>query len=262
MSTNEDYLAKLDLIKAIAVDDVKSPAGVPVDAYLQEAENLFHWADDDRTDLEPIGLDWTLVDDIPIRCGALREAESIWNKMRFTRKDAEQAWKVQSPEAYELRNELLHQMRFAFRNDDNLMRKVNDIAEGGSHADMLQDLNDLSVLGKANPLLLTAIAFDLTLLDLAAQKADDLANLLGVVTGDRLQFDETRMIRDQAYTHLKAAVDEIRKFGQFVFYRDESRKRGYVSNYLRSKRAKSKKAADEIPVTTNSTAVAGDVNTA
>jgi hypothetical protein len=245
MSNNDDYIAKLDLLKSIEEEAISSPTNVPVDVYLQEAENLYHWAGDDRAKLEAIGLDGTLVDDLPVRCGALREAESLWNKKRFTREDAEQTWAEKSPEAYDLRNELLHQMRFAYRDDENLLRKVNDIGEGAGHADMLQDLNDLSVLGKANPLPLTAIAFDLTLLDTAAQKADELASLLGIVTGDRMQYDEKRVIRDQAFSHLKEAVDVIRKFGQFVFWRNEKRKRGYISNYLRYRRMKSKKAAEE-----------------
>ena len=47
MSNQDDYLAKLDVIKAIADEETKSPT-MPVDVYLQEAENLYHWCQDDR----------------------------------------------------------------------------------------------------------------------------------------------------------------------------------------------------------------------
>jgi len=44
---------------------------------------------------------------------------------------------------------------------------------------------------------------------------------------------EAKKIRDQAFTPLKEAVDKIRKCGQFVFWRNPGRVKGYRSNYLR-----------------------------
>jgi len=232
MSNLEDYETKLEVIKAIKDDQIKTPTSIPVDSYTQEAENLYHWCQEDKEELTRVGLNWAFVDDMPVRSGALTEAESIWNKERFSREEAEKLWAKESPLAYELRNELLHHFRFAFRKDSVLLGRVNAIADGGGQADMIQDLNDLSVLGKANQELLAAISIDLSLLDLAAQKADEMANLLGLATRDRADYSETKKIRDQAYTHLKEAVDDIRSHGQYVFWRDDDRFRGYRSNYL------------------------------
>jgi hypothetical protein len=50
---------------------------------------------------------------------------------------------------------------------------------------------------------------------------------------DRQDFSEAKRIRDQAFTHLKEAVDLIRKCGQYVFWRNAARLKGYRSNYLR-----------------------------
>jgi len=88
MSNQEDYQAKLATITAIAAEEVKSPT-IPIDVYLQEAENLYHWSQDDQAQLTGAGLDWTLVEDLPTRAGALREAQSLWFKKRFTREAAE-----------------------------------------------------------------------------------------------------------------------------------------------------------------------------
>ncbi|WP_372935386.1 hypothetical protein [Mariniphaga sediminis] len=49
------------------------------------------------------------------------------------------------------------------------------ITDGSGHADLIQDLNDIAVLGRENPDPLTSIGFDLTQLDLAATRADELA---------------------------------------------------------------------------------------
>jgi hypothetical protein len=52
-------------------------------------------------------------------------------------------------------------------------------------------------------------------------------------TRDRQDFSEVKKIRDQAFTHVKEAVDKIRKCGQYVFWRNPARVKGYRSNYLR-----------------------------
>ena len=107
------------------------------------------------------------------------------------------------------------------------------IREGGSSADMVQDLNDIAVLGRENTGPLTAIGFDLTQLDLAADRADKLADLLAEANGDKADPNESKIIRDKAYTHMKALVDEIREAGKYVFRKDKNRLKGYSSEYWR-----------------------------
>lgn len=104
------------------------------------------------------------MEDLPIRCGALKEAAARWAAERFTREEAAKQQAIESPQAYELRNELIQEFRFAFRNDAKLSAKVSTIAEGSGHADMLQDLNDLAVLGRAHADLLAKTKFNMTLL--------------------------------------------------------------------------------------------------
>jgi hypothetical protein len=41
-------------------------------------------------------------------------------------------------------------------------------------------------------------------------------------------------MRDKAYAFMKLAVDEIRATGQYAFWRDEDRKKGYVSCTIKS----------------------------
>lgn len=245
MSTKEDYEKKIEAIKAIDENQIKATINMPVDAYIQEAENLYHWCQEDKDELISKGLSWDIVTDLPIRSGALREAESLWNLQRFNREEAEKLWIEKSPLAYDLRNELLHDLRFAFRKDKDLSARVTGIAEGEGHADMIQDLNDLSILGKENPELLAKINFDMSLLDKAAELADEMAPLLGEATSDRAGYSESKMIRDKAFTYLKEAVDEVYDYGQYLFWRNENRKRGYRSNYLRRRRIKRVSSSNE-----------------
>jgi len=100
-------------------------------------------------------------------------------------------------------------MQFAYRNDTALAQRVSEIYEGRTQADMIQDLNDIAVLGKANTAPLEAVSMDLTLLDQAAATADEMAEILGQATVGKEDKSPSRIIRDKAYSHLKEAVDEI-----------------------------------------------------
>jgi len=249
MANIDDYNAKLDAIKAIPNENVLNPT-LPVDVFLQEAENLHKWSNDDAVVLATVGITQEMIDDLPVRAGACREAQSNWFKDRYTQQEAQKVWGEQSPDAYDLRDELLHAFRFAFRNDSVLLGRVSAIAEGSGHADMIQDLNDLAVLGKENSDALTAIGFDPTKLDTAANTADAMADLLATANGDKAEKNESKVVRDKAYTYLKELVDEIREAGKYLFWRDKQRLTGYSSEFW--KRKNSRKSNDELEPETDS----------
>ncbi|WP_133463582.1 hypothetical protein [Sunxiuqinia elliptica] len=50
MANVDDYNQKLEAIKAIPDEETQVPT-IPVDVYLQEAENLYHWSRDDQEQL-------------------------------------------------------------------------------------------------------------------------------------------------------------------------------------------------------------------
>jgi hypothetical protein len=241
MSSTTDYNELLPVFEAMKPAEVLTP-NIPINVFVQEAEDLYHWCLGDRDELTRVGLDWNLALSLPIRAGACREAQSLWNKERNTREEAEQAWKNEAPAAFDLRDQLLHEFRFAFRKSDGLLKRVDEIAQGDTNADMVQDLNDLSIVGKANPGLLTPINFDLTRLDTAANLSDRMGDLLGATNGERKEVSEAIQIRDKAYTYLKLAVDEIRECGKFAFWRNPDRLKGYNSEYWKQQKATVAKA--------------------
>ncbi len=137
-------------------------------------------------------------------------------------------------------------MRYAFRNQSDLLSRVSAIADGSSHADMIQDLNDLAVLGKMHLSELAAIKFNTDQLDEAAALADKMADLLGKASSED-ETSEAKKLRDKAFTLCKEAVDEVRACGQYVFWRDEERVKGYGSAYNRRYRGrKTQKPAPEM----------------
>jgi hypothetical protein len=136
-------------------------------------------------------------------------------------------------------------MLFAYRKQPDVKGRVQAIAEGSGDADMIQDLSDLAVHGKNNPGPLAEIKFDMKLLDEAASKSDELASLLATARGEKATDSEIKVARDQAYTYLKEAVDEVREFGQHVFWRDPTRLTGYASAYKRRHRSSGDSKTEE-----------------
>jgi len=60
-----------------------------------------------------------------------------------------------------------------------------------------------------------------------------MASLLTQVNCDRLSCNDARVLRDQTYTYLKEAVDEIRDCGKYVFHDNKNRIKGYTSAHYR-----------------------------
>ena len=233
MSNLEDYNKKIEDIKTITDDQIKTPHNVPVGIYIQESEDLYCWCRDDKEELVAKGLDWKVVEDLPVRSGALAVAESNWYFKQSQRRVSAKTWFQEAPKGYDLRNELVHHFRYAFRDDSSLILMVNEISKRVTRKGMIKGLRDLSLLGKTNRDLLTKIGFDLTLLDMAWIKADELDAKYKAGSWDREDYREVKKIRYQAFTHLKEAVDYIREYSRYVFWRNAYRLKGYRSNYLR-----------------------------
>jgi hypothetical protein len=215
---------------------------VPIRVLIQEAEDLCLWCQKDKAALTAAGLSWNLVESIPARIGALRYVQSEWLQ---STDEAKAEWKERSPEAYALHDELIHHCMFAYRNMPDVLVKVQHIAEGAGHADMIQDLSDLSVLGKANSAPLVAIGVDMKLFDRAEVLSGEMGELLARANGARRETNVNVEIRNKAYAYLKEGMDEVRRCGQYVFWRDEKRKVGYVSMYIKAKMDKKKTSQAE-----------------
>jgi len=247
MNPTNIYESKLPEITAIPDSSISKRENIPVTVFLQEARNLYDWCQADKERLIAGGFDWKLVEDMPARITALREAQSIWAEAKNRHKESEAMWLEKNPVAAALKKEILHNMRFAFRKHEDLKKQLSDIRSGYTQADMIQDLNDLAVLGRKNAALLSLINFDMSKLGLASSMSEELSALLARATTGRAESVEAMLIRDKAYRHLKECVDELRSYGQFIFWQESSRARGYACVYTKKlrRKASSKKTKEE-----------------
>lgn len=227
MSYLEDFEQWKAEIEAVPLNEVKPP-NIPVDDFVARTETLAVNANEDREALVAAGLDGTLIDAVPPLSGALRYCQAQWMSIFRAREDAKLEWDNQSPAAFVLRDNLLHHFSFGFRNNDNLLKKVMRIREGASRADMVQDLIELAVLGENNPEPLNEINFDSDLLPQARVLSHNLLEVLANANGADGDGNETKKLRDKAFTLLAQKDSTIREYGRYVFWKDEDKKDRYI----------------------------------
>jgi hypothetical protein len=243
MSDPITQASELEIVNSLSSDQIKVPTQ-PVDVYIQEAENLLKWCTPDKETLLAKGLTPYYFDAMPFALAICRDAQASWAAEQKIKSDAAKAWQEQAPAAFVLRNQLLADFRYAFRNDTDLLKSVALIAEGSSNADMIQDLADLAALGNKNPAPLAAINFSNEKLTTASNLSSSLAVILAESNGDQNSENTTFLFRNKAYTHLKTLVDEIKACGKYAFRDDKARRKGYKSEFWRKKyinRAKAQK---------------------
>jgi hypothetical protein len=229
MSNREYLYQKRDILYAYPKEALQSPV-VAMERFHQEAEYLYRWCTADKAELSEVGFNLRLLEDLPARTGASRQSQEDWFASRFISRDAMLEWIRISRVASDFRDRLLSAFLYAFRDTKDLLRRIREIAKGDEDVTMLSDLECLIALGRKNSGLLSAIRFNLVLLDdvdFLAQKMDDLFSRTSNSTP--VEFERKRL-RDAAYTHLKEATDQIRACGRYVFRRNAERLRGYGSS--------------------------------
>jgi len=243
MSHLEDFEKNRSKIDSVPVEAIKEPY-IPVNYYAQEAEDLVTWAKEDENQLMAINYNPERFRLILELSGALHYVNAQCTKNRNAQSESMKTWKHESAEAVEVKDTLIHTFRFAFDQHDDLLHTLDEIEEGNSNSDLVQDMIDLSVLGKANTGLLKPY-MDINLLNRSADISDRLGQVLAVANGDRHLPDASFELRNRVYTLLKEEVDHLRKCGKFLFWKNEKRLKGYSSQYLR-RRHKAQKRAKQI----------------
>mgnify|MGYP003624388955 CR=1 FL=1 len=229
MDYQTDYETWQEAIEKLTRTEVKLP-NQPIDEVTARAETLGIEAIKDKDVLIAAGLDGALIDELPSLSGALRYCQAQWMSEYRARQEAQKEWLEQSPEAYDLRDELLHHFSFAYRNHQDVNKKVMRIREGGGHADMIQDLVELAVLGEKNPEPLNLIGFNALALQNAKTTSHSMSVLLAESNGSKDESSETKLIRDKAYTLLAEKMTSIREYGRYAFWKNEDRKKKYIND--------------------------------
>ena len=228
---------KIDLteLQALTFDQLKT-CRMPVGIYLHEADRLYTRMQLDVSQLTQAGMSELLASELWHHKELLRKAELVWQEHANQRQAAMQAWKTAACEMHAYYTDLLHQMTFAYRGDDALLRRLSTLKRKQSHAQVIQGLSNLYVLGNAHLEPLRTIGFDVNRLDQAAAMADRLAGVYATANTYRQCKNIEKVTRDKAFTLLKEVVDEVRHYGRFVFRSQPEKARAYASQYRREQK--------------------------
>lgn len=219
---------------------------VPVNVLVQEADDLYLWCQDDQEQLMLAGLDWNKVSLIPACAKICRDFQSQWLKNYKSADKTKLEWESKSPEAVNLRSELLHDFGFAFRNNEQLLAQLKEITRDQSRASLVQSLNDLATLGREHLATLELINFDRAKLETASRLAPEMADLIARMERNKKQTNESKLMRDQSYVYLKQLVDEVRTCGKYKFRDNPERLAGYLSDYWKGRNTtRAKKSSPE-----------------
>lgn len=240
-----DLAGKRALLEAMSPEQLCEPSNIPVAIYLREAEQMVAAGRRDLQLLERIGFGGEMLDDLRIRIGALREAESIHRSNRYGRGAAWKSWAEAADHGRWLLKGLRAALLLAYRNDKELASRVRAGSKGRSAAALVQGLSNLATLGRENSEPLRGINFALSRLDEAAALADELGEFLGRADNEKESSHMCREIRDAAYSHLKEGLKELRDHALYALAEDKERKLDYTSQYLRKKRLQRRKAAEK-----------------
>lgn len=148
MDFADHYLIKLDLFMSIPADQVLQPGSEPVHVFLHEAETLYFNSLEDIELLLSGGLCRELVDDLPARISALREAESLWIASQLDEAKVKQFRAEKIAKARTFRDRLLRTLRFVHGDTKNLMYLHSYVKQFKGNATLVQSLWDLAAAGR------------------------------------------------------------------------------------------------------------------
>ncbi|MCY1635454.1 hypothetical protein [Marinifilum sp. D737] len=236
MSDQQGLLYHLEEIKAVSEENIKY-CDIPYWIFIEEVELLYSRAKHDLPMLQAFHFDAAKLDRMLSLTGAMRTAQNNWESKQTLKQVAIENWRKEAPIMYELHDELLDFMDFAFRNCEDLLIHLSIIKQGDSKANIIEDMASLSVLGKDNLEMLKAVNFEVEKLDVAAEIAHRMRALVGEINGKMCYVDEIKLTRDRCYTLLREVVDEVQDFGKFVFRKNQGKRQGYISKYNRESMA-------------------------
>ncbi len=227
MTNNEEYLKCLEEIKGMDPKAVKRPSE-NVRGFLGKCQVYYTEGTKDIDKLKKAGLKEAVLESIKTYTKGLSTAEAHWLDVYKRKKDAMEEWSSNLDDSYELKEELLNDLSFAFRKEPGLLARVEMLREGNTHDDMIQDLKEIAITGRKHLDLLGAIGVSSDKLDQAEELYNKLFELKALATGEKNEVHPALLVRNQIYTLLADVVKELKEVVRYVFWRDTDNLNRYL----------------------------------
>ncbi|MBD3418776.1 MAG: hypothetical protein GF398_01535 [Chitinivibrionales bacterium] len=231
MTDDQSYEAALSKLDALPSDDVRSP-DMPTEEAVNEGEKVAQLLIEHADAFAKIGFDMAIAKQLQQAAGALRVADAKWLACWGEQKESRRLWSEKSPQGYALRDEMLAAFTYALRKDAAVLKQVRRIRAGRTHSDMIQDLRDITELGKKHAALLADININAGKLEQCAAMADELGTLYAKVFADGSD-NEALDIRNRAFTWMRMLQQEVVDAAEYVLRDDPDTLRRFYSEYRR-----------------------------
>ncbi len=236
------YAELLPEIIQVPHDAFVTNLSMPIDEYIKEAEQLKVIVNRTMDGLKARKFKDETLTALIKRTGATRIAQI---NMQLEIKNKNSLWKQKQPVAFDLRDTLLAEFKFACRDIPERIEILKDISKGATISDMIHDLYELAKFGETVLSELEDIAFDMDLIAIAKDLSEELGEIQVSAKLDRNIMTESRIIREQAVVLLHESVTAIKAYGEFVFRKDPKTADLFKSAYLRTQYTKTKKQKEE-----------------
>ncbi|WP_075590404.1 hypothetical protein [Labilibacter marinus] len=217
--------------------------GMPYDTFLQESSELIQWAKQDAEQLQQVGFESSKLLQAEILLELAKEEHTRYaNKSKYPKQSVSN-WEADKKRGVELVKKLMHVFKFAFRHDKEKLGSISYIKQPYAKFEIRSHLDFLTLIGRKSIPLLSAVNFDIALLDEAKQLAEEITESHARMNSDTLvNFDKLK--RDQLIYLLKNKLKELRACGKYVFKSKPNRLKGYQSNYVKVQNNKRRKKLD------------------
>ncbi len=227
-----DYFEKnLHVIHQIPEERILCPDTTPVLIYLDEAEHLYRWCQQDRERLTLNGLTWSVVEDLPLRIFMLREAQKRWTNIDLSDTGLSNNRADTITRTHDFRRWLSRSLLFTFKKNPDAVTAINGADIDVRNDALIKSLMEAFSLGITYTELSDPDRTSPDCLCIKFMLSCEMASLLSTISSGMVFCSERFRTRNQAYTWLKEAVDEIRCHAQFTFRFEPWRLKGYLSEY-------------------------------
>jgi|GEM_PF-4227486 len=214
-------------ISNIPNDTLKVPL-VPVSLFIKDTLTLKLWASDDIDELKKINyspLQLKRLEELAYACEFINtEWCTVCNITNYNTTN----WSRLSKEALIVINSLIHTLRFAFRDNPELITVIEYISDRNIKNNIIENLNKLYYTGMNNNIIV-----EKTIDNRLINEANNLSKLLMAelekINGDIYSENNIRIMRDKTYLMLSNEVDELKHYGRYIFWHNNDRLKGYMN---------------------------------
>lgn len=239
-----DYEAVLPEMEARPADYAKSPH-MPVHYFVQGSITQERRVALHADAFEAVNFPSEMVGKIVQLAQALRHAESIC-EVHFPDEATKRAWEEALDRSYYVRTRLISALEYTVGHDETAQAKLREIRQGNGHADSIQDLSDLKVMGEKHQQELNQANFDMALIEEAGQLARQMSTLLADATINREGSGPHYVMRNKIMTALKEITDRVEACARYIWPFDPEIANSFAVRY--QPRFRAKKAGEQQPV--------------